>query len=514
MTHSFRNRAPYLTRAACAAAFLLGGCAALENYDMPAAGASRADASRGPGTGMAPERPERLAAANVALKTASGAPAGRALLRELPQGGGVEIAIEVQDMAPGAHGFHIHAHGACAPGPDAATGKVVEFGAAGGHFDPYMTRNHGRPGQPPQEAHAGEAPNIQVGANRQGTLRFTHPHVTLQPGSKTSVLGRTLIVHDKEDDYASDPAGNSGDRLACGLIEPAEPSMVQGRATIEGSNVYPEGIAFDARTGMAYVGSSSEGHIYRIAPAAQKAELFQLGGSPGRQAAFGMKVDGNGRLWVAGGPANSVAAIDLQNAATVAVIEGPKDSQAFLNDIALTPQYAYVTDSFRPVLWRIAIAPGAPMSLEPWLDLRQTPIHYQPNQINLNGIVASPDGRRLFAVLLATGQLWRIDTATREVTEVRLEGGGLRHGDGLALMGSNDLYVVRNADNELVRVELAADGSSGRIVQRLRDPRLKYPTTAAVQDGALLVVNGQLDRQKNPPPLLPFDVLRIALPLR
>ncbi|AVT14240.1 superoxide dismutase family protein [Paracidovorax avenae] len=509
MNHSFRLSSLAGACATGAAALLLGGCAALQNYDMPPA-QSAIGIPGGAGTATDMGAPDATSAV-VLLKTAAGAPAGRAMLTELPQGGGVEIAIEVQDMAPGVHGFHIHANGECAPGPDAATGRVVDFGAAGGHFDPYMTRNHGRPGQSPHEAHAGEAPNIQVGADGKGSLRFTNPHVTLLAG-KTSVLGRTLVVHENQDDYASDPAGNSGGRLACGLIEPAAPSMVQGRATIEGANAYPEGIAVDPRTGIAYVGSSTEGHLYRIARGTQKAERFQLGGSPGRQAALGMKVDGNGRLWVAGGATDTVAVVDLQSAATLAVIEGPKDGQAFLNDIALAPQHAYVTDSFRPVLWRIATAPGAPAALEPWLDLRNTPIRYQPNQMNLNGIVASEDGRRLLAVQHATGQLWRIDTATRDVAEVRLEGGDLRNGDGLVLAGPGDLYVMRNANNELVRVALASDWSSGRIVQRLRDPRLKYPTTAALHGSALLVVNGQLDRQKAPPPLLPFDVLRIALP--
>jgi len=161
--------------------------------------------------------------ARVALVTPAGAPAGNATLRQLPGGAGVEIAIQVQDMTPGPHGFHIHANGACAPGPDAATGQTVAFGAAGGHFDPHMTGKHGRPGQSAHEAHAGEAPNIAVGADRRGSLRFTNPNVTLEPGGKTSVLGRSLVVHEREDDYATNPAGNSGGRIACGVIQTAMP---------------------------------------------------------------------------------------------------------------------------------------------------------------------------------------------------------------------------------------------------------------------------------------------------
>lgn len=190
---------PASTAVLCALALFLTGCAASGGNDM--SGANPAPGAR------------------VALVTASGAPAGNATLRELPGGAGVEITIQVQDMTPGPHGFHIHTNGACAPGPDPA-GKTIAFGATGGHFDPFMTGKHGRPGQSAHEAHAGEAPNILVGTDRQGSLRFTNPHVTLQPG-KTSVMGRALVVHEREDDYATNPAGNSGGRIACGVITPA-----------------------------------------------------------------------------------------------------------------------------------------------------------------------------------------------------------------------------------------------------------------------------------------------------
>ncbi|KQR45743.1 superoxide dismutase family protein [Acidovorax sp. Leaf160] len=514
MTQSLLPTVPSAA-ATAALALLLSGCAATGNFDMPRAGTPPTDPANGmPATHDARANPAAApesATAQVALSNPAGGAAGQATLRELPGRSGVEIAIEVQGMAPGRHGFHIHAHGACAPGPDAATGQIVPFGAAGGHFDPFMTRNHGRPGQSANDAHAGELPNIEVGADGSGRLRYTNPHVTLQPG-ETSVLGRTLVVHERADDYASDPAGDSGGRIACGLIEPAGPSMVTGRAVFEGANVFPEGIAIDPASGVAYVGSSTEGHIYRVAPGAAQAELFQSGGSPGRQAAYGMEIDRQGRLWVAGGTTDTVALVDLKTAATVQVVEGPKDGHAFLNDLAMAGPFLYVTDSFRPVLWRIDTRQGPSARLERWLDLRTTPVRYKPNEINWNGIVASPDGRWLLAVQQSTGELWRIHTETRAVTPVRLEGGDLQHGDGLLLVGATDLYVVRNAAHELVRVTLATGWDSGRVVQRLHDPRLKYPTTAALAGSAMWVVNGQTDKQKAPPPLLPFDVLRIGLP--
>ena len=129
-------------------------------------------------------------------------------------------------MKPGAHGFHIHANGACAPGPDASSGNTVDFGAAGGHFDPGAAHKHGRPGQAANEAHAGELPNLQVGADGRAVLRYVNAHVSLSPGP-LSVLGRALVVHADADDYTSNPAGNSGARVLCGVIEPSPPAPQQ-----------------------------------------------------------------------------------------------------------------------------------------------------------------------------------------------------------------------------------------------------------------------------------------------
>ncbi|MDA8446751.1 superoxide dismutase family protein [Paracidovorax valerianellae] len=201
--------------AALAAMLFLAGCAG---------GTSSADNSRSAVAKTPVPGPER-AMATARLVTPQSAPAGNAVLTDTAAG--VEVAIQVQGLAPGQHGFHIHANGACAPGPDAATGQTVAFGAAGGHFDPGMSKKHGRPGQSAHEAHAGELPNIPVGDDGRGSVRYVNSNITLTPG-KASVVGRALVVHEKEDDYTTNPAGNSGGRLLCGVIEPALASTVVG----------------------------------------------------------------------------------------------------------------------------------------------------------------------------------------------------------------------------------------------------------------------------------------------
>lgn len=168
--------------------------------------------------------PRTGAGALVKLMTETGQPRGQAVLTAVPDG--VEIVVNAEGLTPGLHGLHIHANGKCAPGPDPA-GKTIAFGAAGGHFDPEATGRHGHPEQDTQR-HAGDAPNLLADAQGKGMLRFTNPQVSLLPGAKNSVLGRSLVIHADVDDYRTNPAGNAGGRVLCGVIEPARLGAVVG----------------------------------------------------------------------------------------------------------------------------------------------------------------------------------------------------------------------------------------------------------------------------------------------
>ncbi len=171
--------------------------------------------------------PRAAAGAIVKMMTAKGEPAGQAVLTAVPDG--VEIVMNVEKLSPGPHGFHIHTNGKCEPGPDPA-GKVIDFGAAGGHFDPEATGRHGHPEHDAMR-HAGDAPNLSADAQGKATLRYTNTKVTLVPG-KNSVMGKALVVHADADDYKTNPAGNSGGRVLCGLIEPARMDAVVGSAPL------------------------------------------------------------------------------------------------------------------------------------------------------------------------------------------------------------------------------------------------------------------------------------------
>jgi superoxide dismutase, Cu-Zn family len=145
-------------------------------------------------------------AGKASLKNAEGKDVGTATLT--PAKGGVKVAVQVTGLPPGKHGIHIHGAGKCDP-PDFAT--------AGGHFNP-AGKKHGL--KNPEGAHAGDMPNLTVGKNGKGKGTFTAKGATLGEGggSLFGPDGTALVIHAGADDEKTDPAGNSGARIACGVI--------------------------------------------------------------------------------------------------------------------------------------------------------------------------------------------------------------------------------------------------------------------------------------------------------
>lgn len=122
--------------------------------------------------------------------------------------GYVKIEGEVTGLTPGRHGFHVHEKGDCSA-PDASS--------AGGHFNP-MQLKHGAPSS--RDRHAGDLGNIQ--ANRKGTAKFKFKDKIIRLSGENSILDKALIVHADRDDLKTQPTGNAGKRVACGVIERAE----------------------------------------------------------------------------------------------------------------------------------------------------------------------------------------------------------------------------------------------------------------------------------------------------
>ncbi len=281
--------------------------------------------------------------------------------------------------------------------------------------------------------------------------------------------------------------------------------------TLPGNAVFPEGVAYQPTTGNFFVSSTTDGSILRGNVMEPAAAPFIAG--PGTQfSAIGVKVDEAGRLIVAGGMTGDVRVYDAATGAPIRTFT--TGTGGFLNDIAVAKNGdLFVTDSFRPVLWRVPAAEihsGAAEPAEAWLDLTST-IPYTAGQFNVNGIVATNKGKHLVVAQSFTSELFRIDVAMKAVTKTDL-GGEAVAGDGLALLG-RILYAGEPFLGRIAKVSLSGDLGSGTVLSRTTDPSFITPTTLAVASGRLLVVNSQFERLFGGlSPILPFSISSIPLP--
>lgn len=135
--------------------------------------------------------------------TSGNTAAGTVVLTQLSNGN-VEVKVDLTGVPPGVHGFHIHEKGDCGDNGS----------AAGGHFNPAATE-HGAPAAMPH--HAGDFGNVTAGATGEVHTRFTTRSVTVDPGTNSAV-GRAIILHANPDDLVTQPTGNAGGRIACGVV--------------------------------------------------------------------------------------------------------------------------------------------------------------------------------------------------------------------------------------------------------------------------------------------------------
>lgn len=267
----------------------------------------------------------------------------------------------------------------------------------------------------------------------------------------------------------------------------------------------PEGIATGKGTTF-FVGSIPTGAIYR-------GDLLTGEGSvlvpeqAGRRA-IGLKYDPrSGLLFVAGGETGYAYIYDAETGANVAEIQ-LTTLPSFINDVVITQDAAYFTNSFQPILYRVPLTRNGELPAVPVVEEIPLGGDYQftAGAFNANGIAATPNGKTLIIVNSTEGALYNVDPATGVATRVDLGTGSVPNGDGILLRGKT-LYVVQNRLNQVAVIELNSDFTAGTIETLITSPLFRVPTTIAAFGNSLYVVNARFGTP--PTPDTDYDVVRV-----
>ena len=263
----------------------------------------------------------------------------------------------------------------------------------------------------------------------------------------------------------------------------------------------PEGIATGRGTTF-YVGSLRDGAIYSGSVLTGAGSVL-VPGETG-QVTVGIEVDWLNRIWAAGGATGTARVYDAATGAELASYSFAPAGTTFLNDVVVTHDAAYFTDSLNQVLYVVPLGPGGELGAAQTLPLTGDLVYM--TGFNLNGIEASPDGRTLLVVQSNTGLLFSVSAETGVTTQVDLGGASLTNGDGLLRRGTT-LYVVRNQLNQIAVIELDPSYLSGTLTGTITDPDFRVPTTVADFGAFLYAVNARFGTP--PTPDTEYTVVRV-----
>ena len=258
--------------------------------------------------------------------------------------------------------------------------------------------------------------------------------------------------------------------------------------TVPGSADYPAEIPMPSGSGpesiviaegsLAYVSSLKTGAVFLVDLKTGANEVFL---PPLGPTAVGLGLDEHRRLFVCGGVDGSLSVVDTADRSVIRRYRLGAE-QSFINELIITPEAVWVTDSFQPVLYRLPLGPGGALPAED--EVGRIPlsgeIAYQMGEtfaecFNANGISPTPDRTGILIVQTNTGKLFRVDPASGHTALVDLGGEDVLWGDGLVLE-NRTLHVVQNLSNTVSVIELDSAGTSGKVLERWSDPRFDTPT--------------------------------------
>lgn len=273
----------------------------------------------------------------------------------------------------------------------------------------------------------------------------------------------------------------------------------------------PEGIATGRGTDF-YVGSLANGGIYKGDLRTGEGDIL-VEGVAGR-AIVGIKVDTRTNyIFAAGQTSGKAFVFDAATGELVAEYQLTTATPTFINDVVVTRDAVYFTDSQQPVLYRLPLGPGGSLPAAGDVEVVSLSGDYQHVAgFNANGIDATPDGKTLIIVQSATGYLFTFDPTTGIATRIEVTGGDhdglVPNGDGILLLG-NTLYVVQNRLDKIAVIDVNLRTNTGTVTDYItsEDPAFRVPTTIAAFGKSLYAVNARFGTPVTPD--TDYNVVRV-----
>ena len=312
------------------------------------------------------------------------------------------------------------------------------------------------------------------------------------------------------------------------LFMPGQDDMLELRAPLLDvinlpDGFKPEGIVV-GKNNMAYVGSIYSGAIWKFSIKTGEGD-YLVGPTPGIPT-VGLTYDKRtGYLFAAKGFGGAVLVYDSSSGEQVGAFQltiPSPTNPTWVNDLIVTNKAVYITDSFRPFLYKIPLDPGGGLP-DPG-EIEEIPLggdfqmSYVPGvfgvPINANGIDATPNGKTLVIAHTDYGLLYKVDPKTGDAIEIDMGDDDVMNADGILLEPGHNgfrLYVVQGFEHKLTTVDLSSDLESGVIADEDNDPNFQFPTTVSEKGNSLYVVNARFDISppSQPTPDLEFTVVRV-----